>query len=106
MDILDEDDSFFVDNDAAEISVGSDVLVEDSFSSVLSGRNHPVIHSTPVKSRQPSLLPSTSAPGRPERVKCTHCMRTYANQRTLSVHMRMHAMKGKRKCSLLIMCCK
>jgi len=104
MDLLDEDDSFFADNHIIDASVGSNVFREDSFSSLcLSGETgeerRPFVHSTPHKPCQPASTATRRETA--EKLTCPHCSNSYANNRTLSVHLRMHAMKGKRKCDIL-----
>jgi len=107
--LIPDDDSFYVDDFLnIDASVGSNALVEDSFSSLPGLPEEgetPKFTSTPRRPQQPMVprqdesqpfsaprLPRTVPPA--QRLPCPQCQRSFANERTLSVHVRMHTMKG------------
>jgi len=97
-DVLDELDNSIVDDVLLDASVASDALMEDSFSSTTgTSHNTPLSTSTPSKGKPRITRPKTSSSSTSggSRLSCTQCLNTFANERTLTVHLRMHAMKGK-----------
>jgi len=96
--IIDEQDSIYDTIVNVDDSVASDALVDDSFSSVFDASPSKVILPPPVSMSTPKTPKQRKTMGVPKvvnRLPCDQCSLTYANERTLATHKRMHAMKSK-----------